>query len=98
MDSLEMHIRRVNYQSYIWLHADDKQPDLQDLEVSGWKVRTEGIESEWTNGDIVPQELIEILCASGDEHGNETDEDGDEVEMVSLIGDIFDDHDDGDDD
>ena len=41
-DSLEMHIRRVNYQSYIRLHADDKQPDLPDLEVSGWKVGTEG--------------------------------------------------------
>ena len=50
------------------------------------------------SGDIVPQELIDILCASGDEQGNETDEDGDEVEMVCLIDEIFDDHDDGDDD
>ena len=63
-----------------------------------WKVGTEGIEYEWISGNIVPQELIDILCASGDEQGNETDEDGDEVEMVSLIDEIFDDHDDGDDD
>ena len=41
--------------------------DLPDLEVSGWKVGTEGIEYEWTSGDIVPQELIDILCAYGDE-------------------------------
>ena len=87
-----MHIRRVNHQSYIWLHADDKQPDLPDLKVS-WL-----IEYEWTSGYSVPQELIDILCASDDEQGNETDEDGDEVEMVSLIDEIFDDHDDGDDD
>ena len=50
------------------------------------------------SGDIVPQELIDKLCASGDEQGNETDEDGDEVEMVSLIDEIFYDHDEGDDD
>ena len=49
----------------------------------------------WTSGDIVPQELIVILCASGDEQGNETGEDADEMEMVSLIDEIFDDHDDG---
>ena len=97
-DSLEVHILCVNYQSYIWCHADDKQPDLPDLEVSGWKVGTEGIEYEWTSGDIVPQELIDILCASGGEQGNETDQDADEMEMVSLIDEIFDDHDDGDDD
>ena len=30
-DSLEVHILCVNYQSYIWCHADDKQPDLPDL-------------------------------------------------------------------
>ena len=64
--------------------------------MSGWKVGTEGIEYEWTSGDIVPQELIDILCASGDEQGNETDQDADEMEMVSLIDEIFDDHDDGD--
>ena len=66
--------------------------------MSGWKVWTEGIEYEWTSGDIVPQDLIDILCASGDEQGNETDQEADEMEMVSLIDEIFDDHDDGDDD
>ena len=55
-------------------------------------------EYEWTSGDIVPQELIDILCASGDEQGNETVEDADEMEMVSLIDEKFDEHDDGDDD
>ena len=48
------------------------------------------------NGDIVPQELIDILCSSGDEQENETDEDGDEMEMISVIDKIFNDHDDGD--
>ena len=41
---------------------------------------------------------LHILCASGDEQGDETDEDKDEVETVSLIDEIFDDHDEGDDD
>ena len=59
---------------------------------------TEEIEYEWTSGDIVPQELIDTLCASGDEQGNETDQDADEMEMVILLDEIFDDHDDGDDD
>lgn len=45
--------------------------------MNGWKVGTEGIEYGWTSGDIVPQELFDILCASGDEPGNETDQDAD---------------------
>ena len=48
------------------------------------------------NGQVVI--LSPRNCASGDEQGNETDEDGDEVEMVSLIDEKFDDRDDGDDD
>ena len=62
------------------------------------EVGTVVIEYEWTSGDIVPQELIDILCSSGDEQENETDEDGDEMEMISVIDKIFNDHDDGDDD
>ena len=53
------------------------------------------------NGQVVifvPRELIDILCASGDEQGNETDQDADEMEMVSLIDELFDNHDDRDDD
>ena len=64
----------------------------------GWKVGTEGIEYEGRSGDIGPQELIDILCAFGDQQGNETDQDADEMEMVNLIDEIVDCHDDGDND
>ena len=82
-DSLDMHLCLVNYQSYIWLHADARQPDLPDLEVSVRKVGTEGIEYELKSGDFVPQKLIDILCDSGDEQGNESDEDGEK--MISAM-------------
>lgn len=97
-DSLQMHILRANYQSYIWLHADEKLPVLPDLDESGWKVGAEGIEYVWTKGEIVPQELIDILCTSSDEkeHDSDGNEDEDEVEMDNLIDEIFDE--DGDND
>ena len=50
-------LRRMNYQSYFWLYADDKRPDLPDWEESGWDVGTDGIEYKWMSGAIVPQDL-----------------------------------------
>lgn len=91
--SLEMHSRRVSYQTYIWLHAVDNRPDLPDIRESGWKEGENGIEFEWTSGAIVPEELIDILCASEtDNRSDDDDEDEDDVvELNNLTDEIFDD-------
>ena len=41
--TLEMHIRRVNYQVFVWLNAHENNPDLPDIEESGWKISGEEI-------------------------------------------------------
>ena len=60
--ALEMHIRRVNYQVFVWLHAHENNPDLPDIEESGWKIHGEEINYDWVKGDlIVPEQLVDIL-------------------------------------
>ena len=41
--TLEMHIERVNYQVFVWLHDHKNNPDLLDIEESGWKISGEEI-------------------------------------------------------
>ena len=61
--SFEMHIRRVNYQVFVWLHAHENNPDLPDIEESGWEIHGEEINYDWVKGDlIVPEQLVDILC------------------------------------
>ena len=39
--ALEMHIRRVNYQVFVWIHSHENKPSFPDLDKSGWKVNGE---------------------------------------------------------
>lgn len=92
--SLEMHVRRVNYQLYVWLHSHENYPQLPDLEKSGWKLGPVGIEYNWTSGNIVPQELVDILCCNETDSNNSSDsEEEDDVELENLIDIVFDDND-----
>ena len=61
--TLEMHIRRVNYQVFVWIHSRENKPGLPDLDKSGLKINGEEIEYDWVKGNlIVPEQLIDILC------------------------------------
>ena len=42
--SLEMYVRRVNFQVYVWLHAHENYPNLPDVDRSGWILGPGGIE------------------------------------------------------
>ena len=62
---LEMHIRRVHYQVYIWVHAHKIRPGLPNIQDSGWKLSDGAIEYEWTKGNlIVPEHLIEYCLTN----------------------------------
>ena len=93
--SLEMHIRRVNYQAYIWLHADQRYPDVPSPVGHGWKLAEDNtIENEWTSRYIFPQELVDIMCASTTGLGLETQDDDDaelSTEMGSMIDIVYED-------
>ena len=42
--ALEMHVRRVNYQVFVWIHSHENNPDFPNLDKSGWNIDGEEIE------------------------------------------------------
>ena len=61
-ESLKMHVRRANYQALIWKKADQATPSIPGPEGHGWNTNVEGeLEICWTNGNLMPQELADII-------------------------------------
>ena len=87
-DCLHMHILRANYQALIWNSADKAYQEIPSPDGHGWKLDEIGnISFEWTKGEILPNELIDILSNSTDGEVEEED-----IEMgVSLDDVVFDD-------
>ena len=60
--SLEQHIRRVNFQVAIWKRSHIANPEMPSpVDGHGWIVHEGYLEPLWTDGDTLPQELIDIL-------------------------------------
>jgi hypothetical protein len=96
--SLRMHILRVNYQTRIWKNAHLPHPDIPSPVGHGWRLdETGNLTYEWTRGDIMPQELVDILSESAPD-ANDTDDEEDNIQVNSLADVIYDDDDDADDD
>ena len=89
-----MHVLRVNYQIQEWKRAHSPYPDIPTPFGHVWKIDENGdLEYGWPEGDILPQELIDILS----ENAIDTDSDDDEENIrVASLSDII--YDDGDDD
>lgn len=99
--ALEMHIRRVNYQVFVWIHAHENRPGLPDLDKSGWKIDGEEIEYDWVKGNlIVPEQLIDILCEQNVDRDTDQDRDDDDhdegFEMTNMVDEVFEDESDDD--
>ena len=57
-----MHVRRANYQALIWKKADQATPSIPRPNGHGWNTNVEGeLEICWTNGNLMPQELADII-------------------------------------
>lgn len=84
--SLELHITRCNYQAYIWKHAHIAKPVIGRPEENGWTKEDDVLKVKWTSGDILPQELIDILDDS-----NTDLEDNSPVEFENDLDIIFED-------
>ena len=100
--ALEMHIRRVNYQVFIWVHAHENYPDLSDIEESGWKLSGGQIEYDWVKGNlIVPEHLIDILCNQNVTEDNNQEEDNSAVDegvgLTNMVDEVFENETDDDD-
>ena len=93
-----MHIRRANYQALVWNSAQDCFPDIPEPIGHGLAIDDMGnLIYDWTKGDIMPQELIDIISETelGEENElTDSDEDGETEENDNMNDYIFDDSDD----
>lgn len=84
--SLQQHIRRVNYQVGIWKRAHIYKPNIPSpISGHGWTVEDGVMQPKWMEGDMMPQELIDILEETIEETDSESESDCD-VEDDNLMG------------
>jgi hypothetical protein len=63
--SLRMHCLRANYQAFIWRNSHIAGTFLPSPIGNGWKYSSDGtLEVEWTDGDILPRQLVDILASN----------------------------------
>lgn len=60
--SLRLHVKRATYQTFIWKNAHIADVSFPSPEGYGWKKNSESaLEVEWTDGDVLPRQLVDIL-------------------------------------
>ena len=63
-ESLKMHVRRANYQALTWKKADQATPIIPGPDGHGWNTNIKGeLEICWTNSNLMPQELADIITS-----------------------------------
>ena len=85
-DALRMHIRRVNYQALIWYQADKPTPVIPHPDQHGWVESDGNLEISWTDGPLLPQELIDVLYEESPEQSD--DEDNEEEDEMENLDDV----------
>ncbi len=72
----------------IWCKADQAIPDIPSPEGHGWYQDNGKLNFQWTDGDLMPKELVDVLI---DELPDSDDEEIEHnQEIVSYTDDIFD--------
>lgn len=86
--SLRMHIKRANYQALIWYQADHPNPNIPQPEEHGWRIASGQLEINWTDGDLMPQDLVDLLPeddqGSNDHQEEDQEEDQEENDPPEL--------------
>ena len=80
-ESLRMHIQRANYQTLIWKKS--RRPNTKCIPLArpdghGWTIDNKGqLEIFWTAGNLMPQELADVIASPlvtpEDEHDSSLD-------------------------
>ena len=60
-DALENHLRRANYQSFLWKHALETEVN-QSPDGQGWQQKDGQLEIYWTNQAPAPEAVMELIC------------------------------------
>ncbi len=84
-ETLDQHLRWVNYQVAIWKRAHEANPILPSpTDGNCWTTADGQLEPLWTDGDIIPKSLVDDLedvqAESFDEENeNDEEDDGDVI-------------------
>ena len=66
--SLHMHCLGSNYQAYIWKNTHNADITLPSPAGNGWEESCESVHFtlsvKWTDGDVMPQQLVDILAST----------------------------------
>ena len=99
--SLRMHYKRVQFQCWIWKNSHVARVLIPSPAGCGWKFEGENLFVDWTDGDIMPQKLIDILASEenpreytsddGDYENHEEEEIEEDEEVDNILDIIFED-------
>lgn len=83
--TLRMHCLRANFQAFVWRHSHLANVFLPSPIGSGWKCDQEGrITIDWIEGNVMPQQLVDILDSSEPDNCSVLNEQEDEVEVNEV--------------
>jgi len=86
LSSLRMHCLRVNYQTFIWRHSHQAFSDIPSPVGNGWKMDDDGnLSIEWTDGDVLPQQLVDILASAEPKESSSVSSDISEFEPYEAF-------------
>ena len=84
-DSLRQHVKRSNYQALIWYRADQAMQRIPHPDGHGWEIEDGRLTIKWTDGDLMPQELTDILVEQPDQEDQDDSEDDEMENMYDVI-------------
>ena len=88
-ESLVMHIKRANYQTFIWKNANVAFQELPSVQESGWRLEDGTLQVLWNQSSVVLPEISCISAESTDDDDNNMDSDSEDDS--DKVEDIFDD-------
>jgi len=97
--SLALQAARANYVAYLWKNSHMAEMDIPSPIGHGWMEGSDcGLAVQWTSGNILPQQLVDIIANDAENDlgssasvEQEVEED---CELDNIVDDVFDDEDD----
>ena len=87
-ESLKMHVRRANDQALVWKKADQPTPSIPGPDEHSWTIDEDGdLGICWTAGNLMPQELADIVASPLSTFAE--DEDDSSMEFENMTDAVF---------
>ena len=83
--SPRQHVKRSTYQTLIWLRADQAMQCIPKPDGHGWIIEDGRLTIKWSNGDLMPQDLADILVEKPDWEDQDDMEADEKQNMYDVI-------------